>query len=794
MSKSRSSLKKRDLETACEAAIRAIPPAWPLASSVAVNPFLGQTAESLAHVAVRLGRIAGTRVTMPRTWYAEKIASGHVTDDDLAGALAACPSASKPATLEALKRAAAAEGARVETIPTLMDLACDVSNLDWHGIFDDCFGVWAANYFDKGQALWTAPQPGSAYTAWRAFATHDLTPEVLGLSGFAQFVIDAPETTPAVIKRSCETLGLSADALETYMHQLLLGLGGFAQYARYQLWQAELEGGTDTTLIDLLAIRLLWEEALFLQYADKVDTFWRAARLNHSAPVEPTADALVDEILQEAVERAGQRALADEIATKGDGEAAERPALQAAFCIDVRSEVFRRALESVRPGIQTLGFAGFFGLKVAHKAFGSDTTELRLPVLLSPDLTSVSGTEQDAAKDLAARYLARAKRAWGRFKLAAVSSFAFVEATGPVYMAKLVKNSLALKKGETQPDPPPRLDPGLSLEDMTNAAETVLRAMSLTETFARVILVAGHGATVANNPFASGYQCGACGGYSGEVNTRLLATVLNIPEVRKGLVPRGINVPEDTLFLAALHNTTTDDVTIYAEDHPSASHVEDLRQIRKWLAGAGRLARGERALTLPRAMSAADIPERSRDWSEVRPEWGLAGCKAFIAAPRHRTSAADLGGRAFLHDYDWSKDEGFGILELIMTAPVVVASWISLQYYGSTVAPSVFGSGNKLLHNVVGGIGVVEGNGGMMRVGLPWQAIHDGEDYVHEPLRLSVCIEAPVDAMIDVLERHAGVRDLFDNKWLHLFALDDQGQMAWRYEGGLKWSDMNHAA
>ena len=48
-------------------------------------------------------------------------------------------------------------------------------------------------------------------------------------------------------------------------------------------------------------------------------------------------------------------------------------------------------------------------------------------------------------------------------------------------------------------------------------------------------------------------------------------------------------------------------------------------------------------------------------------------------------------------------------LELILTAPVVVASWISLQYYGSTVAPQVFGGGNKLIHNVVGGIGVVEG-------------------------------------------------------------------------------------
>ena len=117
------------------------------------------------------------------------------------------------------------------------------------------------------------------------------------------------------------------------------------------------------------------------------------------------------------------------------------------------------------------------------------------------------------------------------------------------------------------------------------------------------------------------------------------------------------------------------------------------------------------------------------------------------------------------------------MLELILTA-VVVASWISLQYYGSTVAPDVFGSGNKLLHNVTGGIGVVEGNGGVLRTGLPWQSVHDGERLMHEPLRLSILIEAPREAIAGILERHANVRALFDNRWLYLFAMDGEGRMA----------------
>ena len=195
-------------------------------------------------------------------------------------------------------------------------------------------------------------------------------------------------------------------------------------------------------------------------------------------------------------------------------------------------------------------------------------------------------------------------------------------------------------------------------------------------------------------------------------------------------------------------------------------------------------------------MSAAAVARRGNDWSETRPEWGLAGCSAFIAAPRLRTSGRSLGGRAFLHDYDWRRDEGFGTLELILTAPVVVASWISLQYYGSVVAPAVFGGGNKLIHNVTGGIGVVQGNGGTLRPGLPWQAVHDGEGLAHEPLRLSVLVEAPEAAIIDILRRHDGVRALFDNGWLHLLVLE-QGRVSRRYRPGLAWEatkDMAQAA
>lgn len=769
-----------------------IPPLWPLAASVAVNPYLGHTNESLATAAARLGRAAGVRSTMSRLWYAERIRSGDISDTDLAAALNAVPGMRVHHTLTQLKAMAAREHPAPRALATVADLAAELSGIDWPGIVTARLSHWAAGYFDEGQALWAAPKELGAYDAWRAVASLDLTPEIAGLKGFASQVARLPATAEHAIEACVTELGLAAVALETYFHRLLIGLGGWSQMARYRLWQAELAGGSDATLIDLLAMRLVWEVALQRQYASAIEAPWRHTMMAFAQPLVPTHDDMIDMTLQEAYERAEQRKLAAMMACDVATSLPTRIAMQMAFCIDVRSEVFRRALESVDPCIQTFGLAGFFGIGVAHRRFASDVVEPRLPVLLRAQLKSCSGghDEATAKRDQDARIGKRATRAWGRFKLAAISSFAFVEATGPIYIAKLVRDGLALGHEVKAADLAPRIEPPLDLDRRIATAEGALRQMSLTRGFARLVVLAGHGADVVNNPYASGLHCGACGGNAGDVNARLMAGLLNDGDVRTGLSARGIAIPPDTLFLAALHHTTTDVVTSYDSDHPSHTHVQDIAQAKRWMAAAGSLARAERMLRLPRATATADVFRRASDWSEVRPEWALAGCQAFIVAPRHRTASRDLGGRVFLHDYDWQQDPGFGVLETILTAPVVVASWISLQYYGSSVAPELFGAGNKLLHNVTGGIGVVEGNGGLLRAGLPWQSVHDGKQLMHQPLRMSVLVDAPREAIITILESHDGLRALFEHRWMHLFALDEGGHVAWRYAGDLRWQSM----
>ena len=170
---------------------------------------------------------------------------------------------------------------------------------------------------------------------------------------------------------------------------------------------------------------------------------------------------------------------------------------------------------------------------------------------------------------------------------------------------------------------------------------------------------------------------------------------------------------------------------------------------------------------------------RGRDWSQVRPEWALAGNAAFIAAPRWRTREMNLGGRAFLHDYDVAKDPDFAVLTLIMTAPLIVANWINMQYYGSIVDNQRQGCGNKVLHNVVGGtIGVLEGNGGDLRIGLSEQSLRDSNGGLqHEPLRLSAFIEAPTEVMDRIIGNSATLGQLVDNRWLTIVQIAPDGSL-----------------
>ena len=120
-----------------------------------------------------------------------------------------------------------------------------------------------------------------------------------------------------------------------------------------------------------------------------------------------------------------------------------------------------------------------------------------------------------------------------------------------------------------------------------------------------------------------------------------------------------------------------------------------------------------------------------------------------------------------------------------MTAPMVVAHWINMQYYASVVDHEHFGSGFKTLHNVVGEFGIYSGNGGDLQTGLPWESVYDGSDYRHKPLRLLAIIAAPISRVSAILSKHDELEQLLANGWLHLVVVD--GERFYRYGANESW-------
>ena len=812
----------RDVESVVKTVCDRIAPVWPLEAFVAVNPYLGLSDHHFSDAAALLASTAGAQTTLPSTYYLDAFDRGRITDADLAGALGASRHSSTADPAEFLRQVRsrhldpAEPPRRVETVATV---ATALTGRDWDRLAAERVSDWAAAYFDEGQAGWrstVADQP--LFRAWKAEAGLDRTPEVMGLRGFRASVRALPESAVATTARALDVLQISPEIAEQYLHALLLRVGGWSAHVARMVFESSLQGRADDKLTEFLAVLLGWELGIFESLeAHGVCGAWQRALSSglglgaDDAPTQHLTDRLV---LQDAFDRSEQRRLIGDLSLPRPTTPApsDAPRAQAVFCIDVRSEVFRRHLESVAPDIDTIGFAGFFGFPIEFVPLAHDHGDAQCPVLLTPGYT-VDETVADPARHARVvehrRLAHHVARAWKSFKMGAISCFSFVGPVGLLYLPKLFTDGF----GRTRPVPSadneglpewaahtrrPTLEPadatstshGIGLDGRIQLAEGALRGMSLTDDFAPVVLIVGHGATTTNNPYDAGLDCGACGGHTGEANARVAAATLNDPDVRRALAQRGIAIPDATWFVAAQHNTTTDSVTIFDRSQIPATHATILDEIERDLAAAGRRARGERAgrlgLPVDEGLDAAVI-RRSTDWAQVRPEWGLAGCRAFIVAPRHRTRGVDLAGRSFLHSYDWRKDEGFGVLELIMTAPMVVTSWINLQYYASTVDNELFGSGNKTLHNIVGRIGVLEGNAGDLRVGLPWQSVHDGQQLQHEPLRLNVVIEAPTDAMDHVLANHPNIRDLCDNEWIRLCAMGDEGTITHRYAGHLTW-------
>jgi hypothetical protein len=734
------------------------------------------------------------------------------------------------------------------------------------------------------------------YQVWRDLAQKDFTGQLLGISGFAQKIHSLPEAPEDAIHSCLHQLEIPQEQWKDYLSRQLSLLPGWTRYIRWlgenPTYHAQHKHPIDTT--QYLAVRLFYEvelthiqcrkewgidgtvSTLTKYWSDRSEEYYQrighgeqtgntikqlkcqqAWRLFHLAqflelsPREVQNLSLNDSqtllewldqfpadqhgrIWIEAYEDSFREKLLKSISAHREtiSELDTRPHAQLVFCIDVRSESFRRHLEAQGP-YETFGFAGFFGIPINHQPFDSSQRASLCPVLLTPN-HAVTETPRPGEKEALEKYSSGTR--WNQLghhifhdlKHHPIGSMMVIDAMGFFFSLGLVGKTLLqktfrkittiihnlltykvptqisistpsnpqnLRIGEVNAEGiPDGLSQGFSLLERATFIENGLRGMGLTENFARLICLCGHGSETDNNPYYGALDCGACGGAPGDANARVFAAMANEPEVRSILKGNGLLIPDDTWFLPGKHNTTTDRVEFYDLEELPDSHKEDLQALNKDLEEAGSKQALERCHRIPSApteisteQAFAHVDERSCDWANPRPEWGLAGNGAFLIGRRKLTKGLDLGGRVFLHSYNPIADPQGDILEKIMTAPLIVGEWINTGYYFSAVDPWAYGSGSKVLHNVVGGVGMMLGTQSDLQMGFPLQTVNNGDTHYHEPMRLLAIIEHTPSVIFSIIEKHSILQQLFHNEWLNLVALDPNTFEFHRYNPNATW-------
>ncbi|HEX6463118.1 MAG TPA: putative inorganic carbon transporter subunit DabA, partial [Vicinamibacterales bacterium] len=517
-------------------------------------------------------------------------------------------------------------------------------------------------------------------------------------------------------------------------------------------------------------------------------------------------------ILHEAFERTIRHRLYDALVCHIPHERGARPAFQAVFCLDEREESFRRHLEETEPACETFSTAGFFNIAMYHQGAMDAHPRPLCPVAIRP-------THYVAEIELGTDGLARRSRhlqrrvfgflgynvhqgsrlpVRGAVLMAAFGWFALVPLVLRVVFPWLSSRWRRVRETSTTADrtrllldrsdgpPPIGRYAGFTVREMVDIVRRVLEDTGLKDRLSPLILVLGHGSISLNNPHESAHDCGACGGGRGGPNARAFAQMANDPRVRQLLASEGVVIDAGTWFVGAQRNTCNNDVTVFDEDLVPAHCRPAFERAKAAIDAARQREAHERCRRFdavpswyPPLAALAHVEGRAADLAQPRPEYGHATNAFCIIGRRSRSRGLFLDRRAFLVSYDPTRDDGT-ILARVLSAVVPVVAGISLEYYFSYIDPTGYGCGTKLPHNVTSLLGVMDGAQSDLRTGLPWQMVE-----IHEPARLAIVVEAPVERLSRVLQDNPSVEQLVLNRWIWIAGLDpDSGVLAeWRPAG-----------
>lgn len=613
-----------------------------------------------------------------------------------------------------------------------------------------------------------------------------------------QWLKKLPKKPERVISEALLYLHIPEDEHEQFFTLMLSTLPGWAAYIQYRTCWADAEDAASQhtiTQAQYLAFRLvlsclIWPKARSL-------VAW-----HQNALKQADATHTYNEIIKS--ESSYQSSLLKQIREIEQPKETSRPKAQLVFCIDVRSEPFRRVLEA-QGDYETYGFAGFFGVPITIENAVTGESYPSCPALLKPaqTVTEHLSCSHQSCKESHDK-LQSVKKIYQSLKYAFTTPFSLAEAMG-------LANGLWMGLKTFSPQTATRIQSGfknsvlnscdlapdihsIPLEQQVAYGASALKIIGLTENFAPLVILCAHRSTTQNNAYATALDCGACGGRRGTPNARVLAAILNTEHVRKALNKQGIHISQDTRFLAAEHNTTTDEVVIYQTqlDQEKSAQIlalcNDLKKARE----ENTLWRAHKmGIDTNKTLAKKTTELRAQDWAQVRPEWGLAQNATFIVAPRSLTKNVNLEGRAFLHSYNWEKDDDQSSLTTILTAPMVVAQWINAQYLFSTLDNVAFGSGSKVTKNITGKIGIMQGNASDLMHGLPLQSVFSSDNQVyHKPMRLSVIVYAPKTHVDPIIKQETILQKLFGNGWVHLICYDPKEEKKFRLQRNLKWTKL----